>query len=112
MTRQMHLAVFAQGVGVGQSVWRSRRTDPANMHTLDHWAAVARSAERGCFDAFFVADALNLSPAIAADATDRPDPIAVLAALSAVTEKIGLIGTSSTTYNDPFTVASSPLSTI
>lgn len=105
MTRQMHLAVFAQGVGVGQSVWRSRRTDPANMHTLDHWAAVARSAERGCFDAFFVADALNLSPAIAADATDRPDPIAVLAALSAVTEKIGLIGTSSTTYNDPFTVA-------
>lgn len=105
MTRQMHLAVFAQGVGVGQSAWRSPRTDPARMHTIDHWAELARTAERGCFDAFFIADALNLSPAIATDATDRPDPIVVLSALAALTEKIGLIGTSSTTYNDPFTVA-------
>src|SRR5690606_33604522 len=105
MSRKMHLALFAQGVGVAQSVWRSPRTSPERMHGLAHWAEVAATAERGRFDAIFVADALNLSPAIATDATDRPDPVAVLSALSAVTERIGLIGTSSTTYNDPFTVA-------
>ena len=105
MSKKMHLAVFAQGVGVAQSVWRSTRTNPLAMHSLDHWASVARTAERGLFDAFFIADALNLSPAIATDSTDRPDPIAVLSALSVVTERIGLIGTSSTTYNDPYTVA-------
>ncbi|MEV0043970.1 LLM class flavin-dependent oxidoreductase [Nocardia rhamnosiphila] len=105
MSRTMHLALFAQGVGVAQSVWRSPRTRPDRMHGLDHWKSVATTAERGFFDALFVADALNLSPAIATDATDRPDPVAVLSALAAVTEKIGLIGTSSTTYNDPFTVA-------
>ncbi|MFD4405279.1 LLM class flavin-dependent oxidoreductase [Nocardia sp. NPDC058499] len=105
MSRKMHLALFAQGVGVAQSVWRSPRTSPERMHGLAHWAGIAATAERGLFDAIFVADALNLSPAIATDATDRPDPVAVLSALSAVTERIGLIGTSSTTYNNPFTVA-------
>jgi FMN-dependent oxidoreductase (nitrilotriacetate monooxygenase family) len=105
MSRKMHLALFAQGVGVAQSVWRSPRTHPESMHGLGHWKQLAETAERGCFDALFVADALNLSPTITTDATDRPDPVAVLSALAAVTERIGLIGTSSTTYNDPFTVA-------
>lgn len=74
----MHLALFAQGVGVAQSVCRSPRTRPDRMHGLDHWKSVATTAERGFFDAIFVADALNLSPAIATDATARPDPVAVL----------------------------------
>ncbi|MFE7244041.1 LLM class flavin-dependent oxidoreductase [Streptomyces sp. NPDC057580] len=105
MSRRMHLAVFAQGVGAAQAVWRSPRTRPEEMHTLEHWAHLAQVAESGFLDAFFIADALTLGPGITGDATDRPDPVAVLSALSAVTKRIGLIGTSSTTYNDPFTVA-------
>ncbi len=105
MSKSMHLALFAQGVGVAQSVWRSPRTQPESLHSLGHWARLAQTAEAGCFDAFFVADALNLAPTIAKDATDRPDPVAVLSAVAAVTSRIGLVGTSSTTYNDPFTVA-------
>lgn len=103
--RQMHLAVYAQSLGVAQSVWRSSRTEPEELHTLGHWTRMAQAAERGLFDAFFIADALTLSPAIGEDATDRPDPLVILGALAATTERIGLIGTSSTTYNDPFTVA-------
>lgn len=101
----MHLAVFAQGAGVSQSVWRSPRTQPERLHSLAYWADLARIAEEGRFDAFFIADQLNLAPTIAKDATDRLDPVVLLSALAAVTSKIGLIGTSSTTYNDPFTVA-------
>jgi FMN-dependent oxidoreductase (nitrilotriacetate monooxygenase family) len=103
--REMHLAVFAQGVGAAQSVWRSPRTRPERVHTLAHWARIARIAEEGLFDAVFVADALNLSRSIGTDATERPDPIVILSALAAVTGKIGLVGTSSTTYGQPFTVA-------
>jgi len=105
MSRSMHLAVFAQSVGVAQSVWRSTRTDATEAVEFGHWARIAQLAEAGCFDAFFVADALNFSPGIAHDATTRPDPIALLSAVSVVTERVGLVGTSSTTYNDPFTVA-------
>ena len=105
MNRSMHLAVFAQEVGVAQSVWRSERTDVTQAHTLGHWAHLARVAEAGCFDAFFIADALTMSGGLATDATTWPDPVAVLAAVAGATERIGLIGTSSTTYNDPYTVA-------
>lgn len=103
--RSMHLAVFAQGLGAAHSVWRSPRTSPETVHTLAHWAEIARIAEEGFFDAVFIADALVLAPSIGTDASERPDPVAVLSALAAMTSRIGLIGTSSTTYNDPFTVA-------
>lgn len=102
---QMKLVLFAQGVGVAQSVWRSPRTQPERLHSLGYWAELAQLAEAGRFDAFFIADTLNLSPSITADAITRPDPVALLSAVSAVTSRIGLVGTSSTTYNDPFTVA-------
>ncbi|MFD4985271.1 LLM class flavin-dependent oxidoreductase [Streptomyces sp. NPDC058374] len=103
--RAMHLAVFAQGLGVAHSVWKSPRTAPERLHTLEHWAETARIAEEGRLDAVFIADALVLPDSIDADVGERPDPVSVLSALSAVTSRIGLIGTSSTTYNDPFTVA-------
>ncbi|MFG2960968.1 LLM class flavin-dependent oxidoreductase [Streptomyces sp. NPDC048291] len=103
--RSMHLAVFAQGLGAAHSVWRSPRTAPDRLHTLRHWADIARIAEEGRLDAVFIADALVLPDSIGADVGERPDPVSVLSALSAVTSRIGLIGTSSTTYNDPFTVA-------
>ncbi|MFD0854397.1 LLM class flavin-dependent oxidoreductase, partial [Actinomadura adrarensis] len=103
--RQMHLAVFAQGLGAAQSVWRSPRTEPEKVHTLGHWTKVAQVAEEGLLDAVFIADALNLSTSIGTDDTERPDPIVVLSALAAVTSRIGLVGTSSTTYNAPFGVA-------
>lgn len=103
--RRMRLAVFAQGAGVAQSAWRSPRAAEASVNSLAHWVEVARLAEAGKFDALFIADALALSDSIGADATDRPDPIVVLSALAGVTSHIGLIGTSSTTYNEPFTVA-------
>jgi len=103
--RSMHLAVFAQARGAAQAVWRSERTVAGADLSLAHWTRLAQTAEAGLFDAFFVADALTLGPGIASDATLRPDPVALLSALSATTSRIGLVGTSSTTYNDPFTVA-------
>lgn len=101
----MHLVAYIQGVGAAQSAWRSPRTNADGALRLQHWIETARIAESACFDAYFLADVLAVGDQIATDATERPDPVAVLAALTAHTERIGLVGTSSTTYNDPFTVA-------
>lgn len=103
--RMMHLAAYVQGVGAAQGAWRSSRTDAARALTLGHWTEIAQIAEGACFDAFFLADVLTLGDQIVTDSTERPDPVAVLASLAGCTSRIGLIGTSSTTFNDPFTVA-------
>ena len=105
MPRSLHLAAYVQGVGAAQSAWRSPRTDAASSLDLHYWIEVARVAEAARFDAFFLADVLAVGDQIASDSTERPDPVAVLSALTGFTERIGLVGTSSTTFNDPFTVA-------
>ncbi|MGO3885871.1 MAG: LLM class flavin-dependent oxidoreductase [Mycetocola sp.] len=67
------------------------------------WRDRARTAERAGIDALFIAD----SPGIWA-ATDQPrafDPVSLLSALARDTSSIGLIGTSSTSFNEPYTVA-------
>lgn len=101
----MRLAAYTQGVGSAQAAWRSPRTDASSALASAHWVETARIAEAACFDAYFLEDVLAIGDQIASDSTERPDPIAVLSALTGFTEHIGLVGTSSTTFNDPFTVA-------
>ncbi len=66
---------------------------------------LAQIAERGTFDSIFFAD----SPVIFGNVGRRPagklEPTVLLTAIAAATEKIGLIATASTTYNDPFNLA-------
>lgn len=53
----------------------------------------------------FVADGLYINEQSIPHFLNRFEPIALLSALAAVTSKIGLVGTLSTSYSDPFTVA-------
>lgn len=70
----------------------------------------AQTLEQGCFDALFLPDTLALRP-VAPHALARGhsavtlDPLTLLPALAAVTQHIGLIGTASTTYHDPYMLA-------
>lgn len=69
---------------------------------LERLRAFAALAEEGCFDAIFIADS-NAPPSSA-----RPpaaEAVTVLSALAALTTKIGLVASLSTTYNEPYTVA-------
>lgn len=102
---KMSLLAATVGVGSALAVWRSPRTDPASAHTLDYFADLAAIAEAGRLDAVFIADFLALGPAAKYDVQERLDPVTLLASLAGRTRQIGLIGTSSTTYNDPYTVA-------
>jgi len=112
-TRQMHLGAFLMSVGHHAAGWRMPGVDPSNTMSLAYYKKLAQSAEAGKFDLIFFADRLAISDrydnrfdtTVRYLAQARPEPISLLGALGAVTDKIGLAATASTTYNEPFFVA-------
>ncbi|WP_121011639.1 NtaA/DmoA family FMN-dependent monooxygenase [Saccharothrix australiensis] len=86
-------------------------SDPATGSHIDFaaFADFARTAERARFDFVFLAEGLRLreqqGKVYDRDMAGRPDNFAVLAALAAVTDRIGLAGTVNSTFNEPFEVA-------
>ncbi|GLZ43135.1 LLM class flavin-dependent oxidoreductase [Actinokineospora sp. NBRC 105648] len=103
---QVHLGVFYTGVGP-HYLW----ADPsAGEHNdIDTIVEVARTLERGLFDAFFFGEGLrvreNRGEILALDVAGRPDAITHLSALAGATERIGLVATQNTTYNFPADLA-------
>jgi FMN-dependent oxidoreductase (nitrilotriacetate monooxygenase family) len=104
MSRQLHLNAFVMGVGHHEAAWRSPRTTPGNVTELAHYAHIAQVAESGKLDSLFLADSLALGK-VEHNAVGFLEPLTLLSALAAVTSRIGLIATVSTTYNEPFHVA-------
>lgn len=104
--KPIHLAAHFPGVN-NTTVW----TDPQSGSQIDFdsFVHLARTAERGLFDFFFLAEGLRLREHRGRihdlDVVGRPDTFAVLSALAAVTDRLGLVGTVSTTFNEPFEVA-------
>jgi FMN-dependent oxidoreductase (nitrilotriacetate monooxygenase family) len=104
--KQVHLAAHFPGVN-NTTVW----SDPAagSQIEFDSFVHLARTAERGLFDFFFLAEGLRLREhrgrIYDLDVVGRPDTFTVLAALAGVTDRIGLTGTINTTFNEPFEVA-------
>ncbi|MEV6926147.1 NtaA/DmoA family FMN-dependent monooxygenase [Dactylosporangium sp. NPDC051485] len=107
--RQLHLNVHLVGAGLGvhPGAWRWPAADPATYADVDRWVEAARVAERGLLDAVFLSDV----PGLWGDITHDPqgayylEPTLVLTAIARATERIGLIGTASTTFNEPYNIA-------
>ena len=104
--KQIHLAAHFPGVN-NTTVW----SDPdAGSHIeFSSFAHFAQTAERAKFDFLFLAEGLRLreqgGEIYDLDVVGRPDTFTVLAALAAVTERIGLTGTINSTFNEPYEVA-------
>ncbi|MFD2611322.1 LLM class flavin-dependent oxidoreductase [Paenibacillus gansuensis] len=103
--RQMHLNVFIMNVGHHEAAWRRTDTEPRRITDLSYYAELAREAEEAKFDSLFLADGLAVSRNVKHGFQSGLEPFTLLSALAAVTKKIGLIGTVSTTFNEPFHVA-------
>jgi FMN-dependent oxidoreductase (nitrilotriacetate monooxygenase family) len=104
MSRHLHLNAFVMGVGHHEAAWRLPRTDPRDVTSLQHYVHIAQVAEAGKLDSLFLADGLALGK-VEHNAVGGLEPLTLLSALAAVTSRIGLIATVSTTYNEPFHVA-------
>ncbi|WP_104088169.1 NtaA/DmoA family FMN-dependent monooxygenase [Arthrobacter sp. GMC3] len=99
---QLQFGVFFQGVNSG-TIWKSQ--DSGSQTDFETFRTLAQTAERGLFAAFFLGEGLRLREHLGRphtlDVAGRPDAQTMLAALAAVTTKIGLVATQNTTYNDP-----------
>ncbi|MER6663427.1 NtaA/DmoA family FMN-dependent monooxygenase [Amycolatopsis japonica] len=106
MPKQVKLAAHFPGVN-NTTVWSDPRSgSQIDFSSFEH---LARTAERGKFDFLFLAEGLRLrehaGKILDSDVVGRPNTTTVLAALSAVTTRLGLAGTLSSTFNEPYEVA-------
>lgn len=108
--RQMALgAMMYFPAGEHISSWRHPKSDAEGLMDFNFYKRIVQTAERGKFDMFFYADELyvwdRFESGISYSNSIRPEPFSLLAALSVVTEHIGLAATISTTYNEPYHIA-------
>jgi FMN-dependent oxidoreductase (nitrilotriacetate monooxygenase family) len=107
--RQLHLWAFLQGIGFYPFGWRHRGAQPRSVFDLSYYSRVAKRIEHARFDAIVFGDQLQARGDHGRTPRHLPmptlDPLALLGAMGSVTERVGLVATVSTTYNDPTTVA-------
>jgi alkanesulfonate monooxygenase SsuD/methylene tetrahydromethanopterin reductase-like flavin-dependent oxidoreductase (luciferase family) len=101
---QMILGVNVLGLGQRPAAWQAEHLSPLSFVDREYWVGVGREVERGLFDALFLADAPQLNDP-SARPTSALEPTTLLAAVAAETERIGLVATLSTSYNDPVELA-------
>jgi FMN-dependent oxidoreductase (nitrilotriacetate monooxygenase family) len=108
--RQLRLGAFMRPVSIHTAAWRYPGAFADANFNFAHIKRFAQTLERGRFDAFFMADHLALlnmpMSALMRSATVTSfDPATLLPALAVVTERLGLIATGSTTFDEPYHVA-------
>ncbi|WP_042875757.1 LLM class flavin-dependent oxidoreductase [Cupriavidus necator] len=103
--KRLHLNLFIHGRGHHEAGWRHPRATRQALTDITYCERLARTAEAGCFDSVFLADALALGDGIEHVAGGALEPLTAVAALARATQRIGLIATASTTYSEPFNLA-------
>lgn len=108
MTRTLSLGAFLMATGHHVAAWRHPDVPADSGLDFRLYKRLAQIAEAAKFDAVFVADSVAAPTAEIASRMARSDhfePLTLLSALAAVTERIGLVATVTTSYNEPYHVA-------
>ncbi|MBM7517534.1 NtaA/DmoA family FMN-dependent monooxygenase [Nocardioides nitrophenolicus] len=101
----IHLVASLMTPGHFRAAWRLPHNDPGDHLSIDYFQGLARVADEVGLDAIFLGDAPALSPDIASHPANGIDPLVLLGNLAAITERVGVLITSSTTYNSPYNLA-------
>ena len=104
-TRELRLGTILHGASGNMSAWRHPAAQADASINIDFARRIARKAEQGKLDFLFIADGLYINEKSIPHFLNRFEPLTLLSALAAVTEHLGLVGTVSTSYSEPFTVA-------
>lgn len=102
---ELKLGAIIHGVGGSISGWRHPNLKGNESTSLSFYKQQALKAEEGKFDLVFIADGLHISKDSIPHFLNRFEPITILSALAAVTSHIGLVGTVSTSYSEPYTIS-------
>lgn len=112
MARQMKLGLFLYPAGHHVAAWRLPDVPADAAVNLGYYLNIARKAEAAKLDFLFMADGLGMRmenieamSRLANRHVAQLEPIVLLSLLAGVTSRIGLVGTASTTYNEPYHIA-------
>ncbi|MEV5030452.1 LLM class flavin-dependent oxidoreductase [Paenibacillus sp. LPE1-1-1.1] len=103
--RKLRLGAVLHGAGGNLAGWRHPDAVADASVNFAFYKQQALKAEEGKFDFLFIADGLFITEKSNPHFLNRFEPITILSALGAATSKIGLVGTLSTSYSQPFTVS-------
>jgi alkanesulfonate monooxygenase len=108
--KQLKLGAFMRPVSIHTGAWRYPGAYPDANFNFAHLRRFAQTLERGKFDAFFMADhlaVLNMPMAALkrSHTVTSFEPFTLLSALAGATERIGLVATASTTFDQPYHIA-------
>jgi FMN-dependent oxidoreductase (nitrilotriacetate monooxygenase family) len=108
--RKMRLGAFIRAHGHHVAAWRHPDVAQEADINFPHMVEIARLAERGLFDMLFSADVVGVAQDDPDDLclssfVSRLEPLTLFSALAALTTHIGLVCTSTTTYDEPYFIA-------
>ncbi|MGZ6745011.1 MAG: LLM class flavin-dependent oxidoreductase [Nocardioides sp.] len=101
----LHLNLFIYPGGHHEAAWRLPGSAPERVLDIGYYQHLAQTAEAAAFDSIFFADGPALADDIRHSSRFRLEPLTWMSAIAAVTSRIGLIGTASTTYSEPYNLA-------
>lgn len=109
MPRKIRLGAFLPGGGQHIAAWRHPDSPLDGATNFAFHLELAQTAERGLFDAYFLADGLTVSFGGGIEGGNAKvagfEPVTLFAALAPLVKNIGFIATSSSTYEEPYTTA-------
>lgn len=109
MARQIKLGAFLPGGGQHVAAWRHPGQPADGATDFEFHRQLAQTAERGLFDAYFLADGLAVSFAGGTEGGSAKvagfEPVTLFSALAPLTTHLGFIATASTTYEEPYNLA-------
>lgn len=103
--RQIIFGIMLQGAGAHMNSWRHSSSPVDASVNFDFFVRTARKAEANGIAFAFVADGLFINEKSVPHFLNRFEPITILSALAVATAKLGVVGTVSTSYSEPFTIA-------
>ena len=107
---QMKLGMFYWPCGHHIAAWRHPDGVADSGANLAHLVEIARLAERGLFDMFFMADSVSFWRGSLESMTHDSygtwiEPFTLMCALAQHTSHLGLVCTATTTYDQPYSLA-------
>ncbi|MET0252077.1 MAG: LLM class flavin-dependent oxidoreductase [Novosphingobium sp.] len=103
--RQLHLGAILSGVGTTQNGWRHPDLPGDASVDIEWFIDNARRAEAAKFDLVFIVDSPYITPDTAPHFLNRLEPLTLLSAVAVATSRIGLAGTLTTSFWEPYNVA-------
>ncbi|MBC3498307.1 LLM class flavin-dependent oxidoreductase [Pseudomonas kermanshahensis] len=106
-TRKIKLGALTMGCGGPgrHNLWLDPELPADASVNIDWYIDIARQAEAALFDLIFIVDSQYITPGSPSHYLNRLEPLTLLSALAVTTRHIGLVGTLTTSYNEPYNVA-------